>query len=277
MGGYSFEVIGTAFLLTLLAGISTGIGAVMAFVLKGRSTVPLSVGLGFSAGVMIYVSFEDILHLSRIEFAHYVADSYAELLALAAFLAGVVLTALIDRVIPNDVNPHEYRSMGEVKGLKPGETDHTVNLKRTGIFTAIAIGIHNFPEGFATFVAALNDPALGIAIAIAIAIHNIPEGIAVSLPIYHATGNKQQAFWYSFLSGLAEPLGAVIGFVLLASFMNGMIMGTLFGIVAGIMVYISFDELLPAARVYGNAHSTILGIVGGIMVMAVSLVLFKMV
>ena len=277
MGGYTLDVIGTAFLLTLLAGLSTGIGAVMAFMLKGRSTVPLSIGLGFSAGVMIYVSFEDILHLSRLEFGHYVTEPQAELLALGAFLGGIILTAVIDRFIPNDVNPHEYRSMGEVKGLKPGETDHTLNLKRTGIFTAVAIGIHNFPEGFATFVAALNDPTLGIAIAFAIAIHNIPEGIAVSLPIYHATGNKHQAFWYSFLSGLAEPLGAVIGFVLLASFMNGVMMGTLFGIVAGIMVYISFDELLPAARVYGNAHSTILGIVGGIMVMAVSLVLFKMV
>lgn len=277
MGGYSAEVIGTAFLLTLLAGLSTGIGALMAFILKKRSTIPLSIGLGFSAGVMIYVSFEDILHLSRVEFAHYVTEPHAELLALGAFLGGVVLTALIDYFIPNDVNPHELKSTNDIKGLRPGVEDHTLNLKRTGIFTAIAIAIHNFPEGFATFVAALNDPTLGVAIAFAIAIHNVPEGIAVSLPIYHATGNKHQAFWYSFFSGLAEPLGAVIGFVLLASFLNGIVMGVLFGVVAGIMVYISFDELLPAARVYGNAHSTILGIIGGIMVMAVSLVLFKMV
>jgi ZIP family zinc transporter len=276
MGGYSWEAIGIAFLLTLLAGLSTGVGALIAFVLKKGSTIPLSIGLGFSAGVMIYVSFEDILHLARAEFAHYVSAPHAQLLALAAFLGGVVLTALIDRLIPDDVNPHEYRTMGEVKGLKEGETDHTKNLRRTGIFTALAIAIHNFPEGFATFVTALSDPTLGMAIAFAIAIHNIPEGIAVSLPIYHATGNKHEAFWYSFASGLAEPLGAVIGFVLLASFLNGIMMGILFGMVAGIMVYISFDELLPAARVYGNAHSTILGIIGGIMVMAVSLVLFEM-
>lgn len=277
MGGYTFETIGIAFLLTLIAGLSTGIGALMAFVLKRRSTLPLSIGLGFSAGVMIYVSFEEILHLSKEEFAHYVSLPQAQLLALLAFLGGVVLTAVIDRFIPDDVNPHELKSMGEVKGLRPGVEDHTLNLKRTGTFTAIAIAIHNFPEGFATFVSALNDPTLGLAIAFAIAIHNIPEGIAVSLPIYHATGNKHQAFWYSFASGLAEPLGAVIGFVLLASFLNGIVMGALFGIVAGIMVYISFDELLPAARVYGNAHSTILGIIGGIMVMAVSLVLFEIV
>lgn len=277
MGGYSFEMLGIAFLLTLIAGLSTGIGALMAFILKRRSTIPLSIGLGFSAGVMIYVSFEEILKLSKEEFSHYVSAPHAQLLALGAFLGGVIITAIIDRFIPKDVNPHELKSMGEVKGLKVGVEDHTLNLKRTGVFTAIAIAIHNFPEGFATFVSALNDPTLGIAIAFAIAIHNIPEGIAVSLPIYHATGNKHQAFWYSFFSGLAEPLGAVVGFVLLASFLNGIVMGALFGIVAGIMVYISFDELLPAARVYGNAHSTILGIIGGIMVMAVSLVLFEMV
>lgn len=276
MGGYGWEAIGTAFLLTLFAGLSTGIGAVMAFMLKNRSTVPLSVGLGFSGGVMIYISLEDILPLAQGEFAHYVSPSYAELLALAAFLGGVVLTAVIDYFIPDDINPHELKPIRDITGLKPGGIDHTVNLRRTGIFTAVAIAVHNFPEGFATFVAALNDPTLGIAIALAIAVHNIPEGIAVSLPIYHATGKKREAFWYSFASGLAEPLGALLGFALLAPFLNPAVMGVMFAVVAGIMVYISFDELLPAARVYGNAHSTIFGIVAGIMVMAVSLVLFKL-
>ena len=168
--------------------------------------------------------------------------------------------------------------MGEVKELKPGALQHpeTIDLHRTGLFTAIAIAIHNFPEGFATFVSALSDPTLGLAIAVAVAIHNIPEGIAVSLPIYHATGNRKRAFWYSFSSGLAEPLGAIVGFLLLAPFLNEAVMGIIFGMVAGIMVYISFDELLPAARVYGNAHSTLLGIVGGIIVMATSLILFDM-
>jgi ZIP family zinc transporter len=276
MGGYEWEAIGIAFLLTLFAGLSTGIGAVMAFMLKNRSTVPLSVGLGFSAGVMIYISLSDILPLAQGEFAHYVPEAQAEMLALAAFLGGVVLTAIIDRLIPDDINPHELRPSRDFTGLKPGGVDHTINLRRTGIFTAVAIAVHNFPEGFATFVTALNNPTLGVAIAFAIAIHNIPEGIAVSLPIYHATGKKREAFWYSFASGLAEPLGALLGFMLLAPFLNPAVMGASFALVAGIMVYISFDELLPAARVYGNAHSSIFGVVAGIMVMALSMALFKL-
>ena len=276
MGGYEWGAIGIAFLLTLFAGLSTGIGAVMAFMLKNRSTVPLSVGLGFSAGVMIYISLSDILPLAQVEFAYYVPQAQAEMLALAAFLGGVVLTAIIDRLIPDDINPHELRPSRDFAGLKPGGVDHTTNLRRTGIFTAVAIAVHNFPEGFATFVAALNNPTLGIAIAFAIAIHNIPEGIAVSLPIYHATGKKREAFWYSFASGLAEPLGALLGFMLLAPFLNPAVMGASFAMVAGIMVYISFDELLPAARVYGNAHSSIFGVIAGIIVMALSMALFKL-
>jgi len=153
----------------------------------------------------------------------------------------------------------------------------TASLKRTGIFTALAIGIHNFPEGFATFVSALDDPKLGLAIAFAIAIHNIPEGMAVSLPIYHATGDKKSAFWYATLSGFAEPIGALVGFFLLLPFMGEATLGITFGLVAGIMVYISFDELLPAARVYGNAHTTIGGITLGMLVMALSLIGFKLV
>ncbi len=278
MAGYSPETLFFAFMLTLLAGLSTGVGAVIAFMFKTRSTIPLSIGLGFSAGVMIYISFEEILHKSRDSFGALYGVHAGEFMALGAFVAGIGLTALIDRFIPEDVNPHELKAMGEVKELGPDSNSRPVrfDLHRTGLFTAIAIAIHNFPEGFATFVSALTDPTLGIAIAVAVAIHNIPEGIAVSLPIYHATGNRQRAFWYSFASGLVEPLGAVVGFVLLASFLDGTVMGIIFGMVAGIMVYISFDELLPAARVYGNAHSTLLGIVGGIIVMAVSLILFDM-
>ena len=267
-----------AFLLTLLAGISTGIGAVIAFMFKTRSTIPLSIGLGFSAGVMIYISFEEILDKSREAFSSFYGGPAGEFLALFAFVAGIGLTALIDRFIPEDVNPHELKSPGEVKELRADSDSSPVrfDLHRTGLFTAIAIAIHNFPEGFATFIAALSDPTLGIAIAVAVAIHNIPEGIAVSLPIYHATGNRKRAFWYSFSSGLVEPLGAIVGFLLLAPFLNEAVMGIIFGMVAGIMIYISFDELLPAARVYGNAHSTLLGIVSGIIVMAVSLILFDL-
>ncbi|HMB00087.1 MAG TPA: zinc transporter ZupT, partial [Spirochaetota bacterium] len=146
-------------------------------------------------------------------------------------------------------------------------------LYRIGIFTALAIAIHNFPEGLATFLSALQDPHLGIAIAVAIAIHNIPEGVAVSVPIYYATGSRKKAFVYSFLSGLAEPLGAIIGYVILYNYLNKFVFGFVFASVAGIMVYISLDELLPAAREYGEHHFSIYGMIIGMLVMAASLLL----
>ena len=269
-----------AFALTLFAGLSTGIGAALAFFSKSDNTRLLSVGMGFSAGVMVYISFVEILDKSRIAFGRYYTDIGAESLTLLCFFAGLGLTFLIDRFIPDEVNPHELRKekeLGELKEDDNARTAHHMLLHRTGIFTAIAIGIHNFPEGFATFIAALENPTLGIAIALAIAIHNIPEGMAVSLPIYHATGERKRAFWYALSSGLAEPVGALAGFFLLLPLMGELTLGITFGMVAGIMVYISFDELLPAARVYGNAHTTILGIAAGMFVMAASLILFKVV
>ncbi|MCD6654248.1 MAG: zinc transporter ZupT [Sulfurovum sp.] len=268
-----------AFLLTLFAGLSTSVGAMLAFFSKDKNYTVLSVGMGFSAGVMIYVSFVEILSKSKYSFTQlYSNEILGESLAIASFFAGIGLSALIDYLIPEDVNPHEIKSDKELSELKPQKNAHDLKssaLKRTGIFTALAIAIHNFPEGFATFVSALDDLTIGLTIAFAIAIHNIPEGMAVSLPIYHATGNKKSAFWYATLSGLAEPLGAVIGFFLLLPFLGDAALGITFGAVAGIMIYISFDELLPAARVYGNAHTTIAGITLGMLVMAISLVAFK--
>ena len=145
---------------------------------------------------------------------------------------------------------------------------------RMGAITAVAIGIHNFPEGLATFVSALQEPSVAIPIVTAIALHNIPEGIAVSVPIYHATGSKIKAFKYSFLSGLAEPVGAIIGWLILMPIMNDVVFGIIFAGVAGIMVFISFDELLPSAREYGEHHLSIYGLISGMAVMAVSLLLF---
>lgn len=270
-----------AFALTLMAGLSTSIGAVLAFFSKSKNYTILSIGMGFSAGVMIYVSFMEILHKSMESFTTlYSSAVLGESLGVLCFFIGIAVTAVIDRVIPKDVNPHETKSNSELLELKPDNKntvlDHT-SLKRTGIFTAIAIGIHNFPEGFATFISALHDPSIGITIAFAIAIHNIPEGMAVSLPIYHASGDKKSAFWYATFSGLAEPIGAVVGFFLLMPFMGEATLGITFGIVAGVMVYISFDELLPAARVYGNEHTTIAGISAGMLLMALSLILFKLI
>ena len=145
---------------------------------------------------------------------------------------------------------------------------------RLGVFTALAISIHNFPEGLATFVSALQEPGIAIPIVAAIAIHNIPEGIAVSVPIYQATGSRKKTFCYSFLSGLAEPVGALIGWLLLMPFMNDTVYGMIFAAIAGVMIFISFDELLPAAREYGEHHLSVYGLILGMAVMAVSLLLF---
>lgn len=270
-----------AFLLTLFAGLSTSIGAVIAFFSHEKNEQFLSLGLGFSAGVMIYVSFIEILSKSSESFSTLLDNNtMGESLTLLCFFIGIGISAFIDRMIPEDVNPHEPKSEDELQELKPENHSSILKnntLRRTGIFTALAIGIHNFPEGFATFVASLENITLGVSIALAIAIHNIPEGMAVSLPIYHATGDKKKAFWYATLSGISEPIGALLGFFILFPFMGEATLGVTFGLVAGIMIYISFDELLPAARVYGNAHTTILGLTLGMFVMALSLIVFKVV
>jgi ZIP family zinc transporter len=275
----SFENYIFAFLLTLFAGLSTSIGAILAFFSKEKNYTILSLGMGFSAGVMIYVSFIEILQKSTDSFTSiFNTPILGESVALFCFFLGIGFSAFIDKLIPEDVNPHEPKSNKELQELKPDNKNSVLMnsaLKRTGIFTALAIGIHNFPEGFATFISSIEDIAIGLPIALAIAIHNIPEGMAVSLPIYHATGDKKKAFWYATFSGLAEPVGALLGFFLLLPLMGDATLGITFGIVAGIMIYISFDELLPAARVYGNAHTTIAGLVLGMFIMAVSLVAFK--
>jgi ZIP family zinc transporter len=174
--------------------------------------------------------------------------------------------------VPDFENPHEAHRAEEMerRDLAAGFN----KLYRMGLFTALAIAIHNFPEGFATFMSALKDTKLGIAIAVALAIHNIPEGIAVSIPIFYATGSRKKAFVYSFLSGLAEPVGALVGYLILLSFLNDIVFGIVFASVAGIMVFISLDELLPAAREYGQYHLAAYGLVAGMLVMALSLLLF---
>ena len=260
-----------AFTLTLIAGLGTGIGSTIAF-LSGRKNQDadrkfLSVALGFSAGVMIYVAMVEILQKSREYLTVQLGDQPGGWAAAGAFFGGILLIAVIDRLIPSEENPHE------VKSVKAGES-HPKQLMRMGLFTALAIAIHNFPEGLATFVSALQEPSVALPIVAAITIHNIPEGIAVSVPIYQATGSRRKAFLYSFSSGLAEPLGALIGWIVLRPVLNTLLYGILFGMVAGIMVFISVDELLPAAREYGEHHLSIYGLIAGMAVMAVSLLLF---
>lgn len=272
-----------AFTLTLFAGLSTGVGSLIAFFAKKTNKKFLSVSLGFSAGVMIYVSMIEIFVKAQDALVSELGTKTGAIWTVVAFFGGMFLIAIIDKLIPSAENPHEARSViAECEGC--GECEICVKeakqrrekeqLMRTGVFTALAIAIHNFPEGMATFVSAFQDPSIAIPIVAAIAIHNIPEGIAVSVPIYQATGSRRRAFAYSFLSGFAEPIGALIGWLVLIPIMSDMVYGIIFAGVAGIMVFISIDELLPAAREYGEHHLSIYGVIAGMMVMALSLLLF---
>lgn len=291
--------------LTVFAGMSTGIGSAIAFFAKRTNYRFLSVATGFSAGVMLYVSFVEIFVKGTDALVASYGGYWGHWINAASFFGGLLLIAVIDRLIPSAENPHETHTEEETIPLHdpsaplpdfdaiaadpaaapPGAHDHRVDSKkllRMGLFTALAITIHNFPEGLATFLAALKDPGVGTAIAIAIALHNIPEGISVSVPIYYATGSRMKAFVYSLLSGVAEPVGAVAAYLALRLFFGGesgaipsQVMGILFGGVAGIMVFISLDELLPTSRAYGKGHDSLYGLVAGMVLMALSLVLMK--
>jgi len=257
-----------AFGLTALAGLSTGIGSALAFFTRRSHGSFLSWALGFSGGVMVYVSFVEILSKARQALTADFGDSIAGWATAAGFFAGMILIAGIDRLVPSFENPHEARRVEEMDQ----ETKER-KLMRMGLLSALAIAIHNFPEGLAAFTAALQDTQVALSITVAIAIHNVPEGIAVSVPIFYATGSRRRAFGYSLLSGLSEPAGAVFGYVLLMAFVSPRVMGFLFAGVAGIMVFISLDELLPTAREYGKPHQVIYGVIAGMMVMAMSLLL----
>ena len=271
-----------AFGLTLFAGMATGIGSLIAFTAKRTNHRFLSVSTGFSAGVMLYVSFIEIFPKGLAGMIACQGERRGYLYTTLGFFGGMLLIGLIDNLVPSEENPHEPHSDAETALLhEPKLSTQNPKLLRMGMFTALAIGIHNFPEGLATFLAAMRDPALGVAIAIAIALHNIPEGISVSVPIYYASGSRRRAFVYSLLSGLAEPIGALVAYLLLiliagpGAAVPPLLMGCLFAGVAGIMVYISVDELLPTSRAYGKGHDSLLGLVGGMLVMAASLVAMR--
>lgn len=259
-----------AFGLTLLAGLSTGFGSLLAFYTKQTNKKFLSVALGFSAGVMIYVSMIEIFAEARISLETVYGSTRGYWATTIAFFTGIALIALIDKFVPSAENPHDMHNAGEVEEMKTNDPA----LLRLGLFSAVAIAVHNFPEGIATFASAIKDSTLGISIAVAIAIHNLPEGIAVSIPVYYATGSRRKALLYSFVSGFSEPLGAVLGFFLFRSFLNEAMFGWIFAGVAGIMVYISLDELLPTAEKYGEHHYAIYGLILGMIVMAISLLMF---
>lgn len=258
----------TAFILTLLAGLATGIGSAIAFFANHTNKKFLSFSLGLSAGVMIYVSFVELFNSANNSLSEIYGNTQGQSIAAASFFGGILLAAIIDKLVPAVDNPHEMKTVESMQEKTQGKR----KLMRMGLITALAITIHNFPEGMATFAATIENPELGIAIAFAIAIHNIPEGIAVSVPVYFATGSKRKAFWLSFLSGMSEPLGALIGYLVLMPFLSPVVMASVLAAVAGIMVFISLDELLPAAREFGEHHISIYGLISGMAIMAVSLI-----
>ena len=299
-----------AFILTALAGISTMVGSFFVFFAKKNLEKFLAVSLGFSAGVMIYVSMIEIFPKAM----GYISSSAGEMLGgylcVIAFFVGIVLVALLDRFLPKvnvykasseknkkkflqkmshtglvklsvtksrlilkKTNQNSCKKFFSQSNTEMQETENKNKLFRLGVFTALALIIHNFPEGLATFMSALQDPGIAIVVAIAIAIHNIPEGIAVAMPIYYATGSKRKAFFYSFISGLAEPVGAVVGYLLFLPVMSDLVFGMIFAGVAGMMMLISLDELLPAAREYGKPYLAMYGLICGMFVMALSLLL----
>lgn len=254
-----------AFGLTLFAGLATGVGAFLSLVTKRTDAKFLAVSLGFSAGVMIYVSMIEIFVKAQVALVAELGARSGAWATAGGFFSGILLIAVIDRLVPARANPHEYPH---------DDAGRQRRLMRMGTMTAVAIAIHNFPEGFATFVAAMQEPSVAIPVVVAIALHNIPEGISVAVPIYHATGSRRKAFRWAFLSGLAEPIGGVLGYLVLLPFLDDVLFGVVFASVAGIMVFISLDKLLPTAQEYGEHHLSVYGLVAGMAVMAVSLLLF---
>jgi ZIP family zinc transporter len=247
-----------ALLLSTAAGLSTTLGSLLGVVIRRPGPRFMGFTLGFSAGVMILVSFVELLQGS--------IQAVGFLSAHVAFFLGMLGLFVLDFLIP-----HEYIGQREYREAAPS----TERLRRTGVLLALGIGIHNFPEGMATFVGALKDVHVGLAIAIAVAIHNIPEGLAVSAPVYAATGSRRKAVLWSFLSGVSEPVGAALAALLLMPFLTDALLGLVLAAVAGVMVAISLDELVPAAKAYGSAHTPIVGLIAGMAVMAASLWLLQ--
>ena len=266
-----FTDVGFAFLLTILAGLSTGIGSLIAFFIKKPKMSYLSFALGLSGGVMLYISFMELLPQG--------IEAIGEVWGIIILFAGMLFIGIMDFILPEVENPHHIVDSEcleqEAKECDEDETNKDKSkLMKMGLVMALAIGFHNFPEGLATFGSALGDANLGILTAIAIALHNIPEGISVSIPIYYATYNKKKAFLYSFLSGLAEPIGAAVGYLILRPYLNDQVIGGLLVFISGVMIYISLDEILPTAHHYGQGHIVIIGIVLGMLIMAISLLFF---
>ncbi len=256
-------------ILSLLAGLCTGIGAAAALFLKRTDTRGLTFALGSSAGVMVYISFMELMPAASrlLEGA-----TGVKWITAGAFFGGMGLACLIDRLIPEDENPHEIRDAGELSAVQTtGQFSGSAHIRRSAFLFALAIAIHNFPEGVATVASSFDSAGIGLSVAPAVAVHNIPEGIAVAIPLLYGTGSRKKAFFLATLTGLTEPLGALVCMLVLLPFLTPALLAVLFALVAGIMVYISFDELLPMAERWGHHHLSIYGVTAGMLLMAVIL------
>ncbi len=254
-----------AFLITFLAGLSTVVGGFLTFFIKKDSFKILCFGLSFSAGVMLYVSFMEIMPSSIDSLTSKMGKTHAEGLAAILFFIGMGACALIDKLFPEHISSDEINENCRLNPKSPN------CIKRMGMMTAVALTVHNFPEGLSVFVSGASSLSFGLPIAIAIALHNIPEGISVALPIYTATASRKKAIFWSFISGMAEPVGAFIGFFILKAFTPNYTLGILLAFTAGIMVFLSIDELLPTAKEYEDGHESIIGVVAGMMIMALTM------
>jgi ZIP family zinc transporter len=269
--------------LTLFAGLATGLGSLVVFLARKPNMSLLCFGLGLSSGMMVYVSLAEFLPIASDMIGESLGEKPGTLLATGCFFAGMLVSAVIDKLVPEPENPHEAVSLEAIQRVRESEgatgSSHAGDIKagslaRLGPLTALVIGLHNLPEGMATFASALADVSLGLTIALAVAIHNIPEGMAIAVPTFFATRSRKKAVFYSFASGLAEPIGALLAYLVLMSFLNDVVVAGMLATVGGIMVFISLDELLPTAREYGKGHTVIGGVVSGMAVMAGSLLLF---
>lgn len=265
----TFHTLLIAFVVCAAAGMATTIGGFIVLATKTPNPRLLAFGLAFAGGAMVYVSLTEIVTKANLALINVYSDSHGFAYATLWFLAGIFLVFLIDRLIPN---PHEKLS------IDPNEiSGHSMDyIKRVGLLTALAITAHNFPEGLATFFTMLQSPDVGLSLAVAITLHNIPEGVSIAIPVYFATNNKWLAIGACLLSGLAEPVGAAIGYAILGPFLSEAVFGAVFGIIAGVMVFLSLDELLPAAKHYAKGHETVYGLVSGMVMMALSLIAFRL-
>lgn len=258
-----------AFLITLVSGLTMGLGATVVFFLKSENKRAVSFCMGFSAGAMLLIAFAGLLPETIHSLEHSLEDgSRALVYTMLMFVAGLLLMLIVDKLLPSHAH-HHPNSVPDIKNRK-GESDDS-RMLRTGFAIAVAIGVHNIPEGIATFTAALSDRGLGLMVALAVVLHNIPIGIAIAMPIYVATKNKGKAFGTALLSGLVSPVAAAVFYLLMMPFVSPVFISSLLALVAGIMVYISIDELIPASRKMGYHHLSTYGIVAGMVFLAVML------